>query len=678
MQLKLSTWLRVIGAFSLIFGSVALISAVRSRTTVHDKAYYANAQLVAFVRPGLQVTILAGKIASDGAVTTTFQVADPQGLPLDKDGITSPGAVTLSFVVDVLPKGQSQYTPYTADVGTNSITGDSVITGSPDDGGTLETVADGKYIYTFNTKAPTGFDASATHTIGIYAARDLSDFDLGTSYADTTFNFVPNGTAVVDVRDVVRTPACNTCHNPLSFHLGTRRSVELCVLCHTAQAADPDTGLSLDFKVMVHKIHRGSSLPSVQAGGTYTFIAADGTVYDYSKTVFPADTRTCTACHSTSVGAKQANNYLTQPSRAACGSCHDNVNFATGENHVNLPEFDDRQCSTCHIQKGELEFDASIIGAHTIPRLSTSLPGTVFSLVRVDNGLAGKQPAVTFAVRDKSGNPIPLSQLDRLALVIAGPSSDYAAYVSEDGRKASSNNDGSYTYKFQYTIPPKATGTFTVGIEGYRTVKLLPGTVKEMSVRDAGHNVVLNFPVDSAPVAPRRAVVALANCNSCHSSLSVHGDNRNAIEQCVLCHNPNTTDSGQRPASANPAQTVDFRTMIHKIHRGQDLKNDYTVFGFQASVNNFNGVQFPGDLRDCATCHVNGSEQVPLPDSLLPVQNPAAFINPAPPATAACLACHDGKTSASHALANTTQLGEACSVCHSDGAQFSVNKVHAR
>ena len=44
----------------------------------------------------------------------------------------------------------------------------------------------------------------------------------------------------------------------------------------------------------------------------------------------------------------------------------------------------------------------------------------------------------------------------------------------------------------------------------------------------------------------------------------------------------------------------------------------------------------------------------------------------------ACLACHDTKPAASHALGNTTTLGEACAVCHSPDAQFAIDKVHAR
>ena len=662
------------------------------RFTPHEKAFYASPQLTAFARPGLAITINSAAIASDGTITANFQLSDPNGAPLDKDGVLTPGVVTLSFLADVLPNGQSQYTPYTADVQTSSITGNSVVIGSSDEGGTLQNGADGQYTYTFGTKAPDGFDPSATHTIGIYAARDLTEFDLGTNYTDTTFNFVPNGSPVANVRDVVKTGSCNSCHNPLSFHLGTRKSVELCVLCHSSKAEDPDTGLSLDFKVMVHKIHQGASLPSVQAGGTYTFIAADGTVYDYSDVVFPADTRNCVACHDPSSGAKQANNFLTAPSRAACGSCHDNVIFATGENHVNLPQFDDNQCAACHIPKGELEFDASIEGAHTIPQKSKSLPGVVVSLLGVDNGAASQKPTVTFTLKDNSGNPILLADMNRLSLILAGPTSDYGSanfgtatpgYVAEDATKASCGSDGTCMYTFKTGIPTDASGTFSVGIEARRVATLLPGTTKQRTVEYGAQNKVLNFAVGASPATARRVVVSIDKCNQCHSSLSVHGENRNQIEMCVLCHNPNQTDKAQRPASQMPPQSVNFGLMIHKIHTGTDLRSEnpdyqYTIFGFGGSANDFTRVLYPGDRRDCSQCHVNGSEQLPLMDGLQQVTDPRGLINPIGPTSSACTSCHTAVHAASHSLVNTTTLGESCVVCHGKGAAFSIDKVHAR
>ncbi len=660
------------------------------RFTPREKAYYASSQLLEFVRPGLVVKITSAMISTDGTITAQFTLADADGLPLDKDGVSTPGTVDLNFLADVLPNGQSQYTPYTADVETSSITGNSVVIGSPDDGGTFQQEAEGQYTYTFGTKAPSGFDAGATHTIGIFASRDLTDFDLGTNYTDATFSFVPNGSPVVNVRDVVRTATCNSCHDPLSFHLGTRRSVDLCVLCHVAQAADPDTGLSLDFRVMVHKIHQGANLPSVESGGTYTFISEDGTVYDYSKVVFPADTRNCVACHDPNSGAKQANNYLTKPGRATCGSCHDDVNFDTGDKHVNLPQPDDSKCATCHIAQSGIEFDASIVGAHTIPQHSRALPGVVVSLIKVADGTAGNRPTVTFTLKDESGNPVALADMNRLALILAGPTTDYGSadlgastpgYVSEDAKNGYCSPDGTCTYTFRTGIPSNATGTYTVGIEARRMGILLPGTTRQMTVEYGATNKVLSFSVDGSQVVARRTVVSIDKCNQCHSSLSVHGENRNQIEMCVLCHNPNETDKARRPASEMPPQAVNFALMIHKIHTGERDDNpdaEYTIYGFGSSKNDFTNVLYPGDRRDCAQCHVNGSDRLPLQRGLQRVTDPRGLIDPAGPATSACTACHTSLAAAIHAFTNTASFGESCAVCHGSDADFSVDKVHAR
>lgn len=673
-------WAQIGAVVALLAGSMALVSAPKPPFNKHQKAFYKDEALVNFVRPGLVIKIETAHIATDGTVTAQFKITDPQGLPLDRTGVFTPGAVSTSFIVATIPHAQEQYTAYTTRVQKSPITGNSATQAGTDAGGTYTTGGSGEYVYTFHTKVPASFDTHATHSVGVYASRTLTDFDLGTSFADNVYTFVPDGSPVVTTRDAIKTESCNQCHDQLSAHGGARRSVELCVLCHTPQTTDPDTGNTVDFKVMVHKIHAGSSLPSVQAGGKYQIIGFGQSVNDFSTVVFPADVRSCTFCHQQNTGAAQPKAFL-QPSRAACGSCHDNVNFATGENHVDLPEIDDTQCANCHVPQGTLEFDASILGAHTIPILSKTLPGTVFKLNNVTNAGPGKSPTINFQIADTSGVPIVPAKMDRLALVLAGPTADYAGYVSEDPRKGAIGSvDGSYSYTFAAKIPTGSTGTFSIGIEGYRNETLLPGTKKAQTVRDAGLNQVINFSVDGSEVAPRRTVVAIDNCNGCHSFLSVHGNNRNQVVMCVLCHNPNTTDADMRPKTAGAPQTVDFRTMVHKIHRGENLDpaDQYTIYGFGGSLNNFNDIRFPGDLRDCAKCHANGSEQVPLAANLLNVTNPRGLINPAPPITAACTACHDDRPAASHALANTSTLGEACVVCHASDADFAIDKVHAR
>jgi hypothetical protein len=47
---------------------------------------------------------------------------------------------------------------------------------------------------------PAGYDMSATHTLGIYASRNLNDSPLETTqYDNVTHDFVPDGGAVTEV-----------------------------------------------------------------------------------------------------------------------------------------------------------------------------------------------------------------------------------------------------------------------------------------------------------------------------------------------------------------------------------------------------------------------------------------------------------------------------------------------
>src|ERR1035441_6405144 len=101
-------------------------------------------------------------------------------------------------------------------------------------------------------------------------------------------------------------------------------------MCHQPQTNESTGGQTADMKVMAHKIHMGSQLPSVIAGGKY----AIGTT-DWSTVVLPSAPRRCANCHESTPGAAQANAWYTTPSRPARGTCHDDVNFATGANHVN-------------------------------------------------------------------------------------------------------------------------------------------------------------------------------------------------------------------------------------------------------------------------------------------------------------------------------------------------------
>ncbi|MBI4877067.1 MAG: OmcA/MtrC family decaheme c-type cytochrome [Acidobacteria bacterium] len=661
--------IRVLIALGVIAGAFLLSSADGPAFTEQSKAYYLSPAQADFIRPGLVIKITKAEIGADGTLKAWYKITDPKGIPLDRDGIYTPGAVSVSLIAARIPKGEPQYLAYTTRVQTSPITGASATQAGTDSGGRHDKIADGEYLYTFGVKLPAGFDRTVTHSIGAYGSRDLREFDLDRQFDDDVFSFVPDGSAVKTVRDVIRTATCNKCHHSMGFHGGSRKTMELCVLCHQPQTWDPDTVNTVDLPVMIHKIHMGANLPSVKKGKKYVIIGNAQSVNDYSKIVFPADARNCRACHETDKGATQAAN-VNRANRDACGACHDDVNFATGEGHVDLPQVTDSQCAGCHVPKGELEFDASIQGAHTIPNLSASLPGVVFQILAVDGAGPGKMPTVTFTVKDKAGKPIKIADMPRLNLRLAGPASDYTSFlVAEDVRKAEGATDGRYYWTFQTPLPADASGTFVVTMDGRQTMKLLEGTKKEVTATDAGENKFFYFSVDGSKVAPRRATVAPAKCNACHTALPlvIHGGSYSTTEMCVVCHYPARV-SGTGAA----AESVDFRTMIHKIHRGAGLTRGYKI----GANYDFSNVGYPGILKNCTACHVNNGEQLPV-KGVLPASNPKGPVNPLPPTAAACLACHDTVAAASHALANTTKQGESCVTCHGPSADFSVNKVHA-
>jgi OmcA/MtrC family decaheme c-type cytochrome len=342
MSLRKLSYLAAIGLFALLLLPLAAQKAPNPGYSVHEKAAYLDQNLVNFIRPGVKVKIASAAIAKDGTITARVNITDPAGMPLDRDGITTPGPVSMSLIAAYIPAGQTQYVSYTTTVAKPTIPGNTnpaQTQAANDSGGTWAKNADGDYTYTFKTKAPTNFDPKVTHAIGISANRNLSEFITQIEWqgiGNDVYNFVPDGSPVKVTRSIVPTAVCNNCHDPMIGHGGSRITVELCILCHTPQTINPDTQLSQDMPVLIHKIHMGKNLPSVVAGTPYR-IWHRGAWSDFSDVGFPSgvdELKTCEVCHQK---APQSANYL-NPSRAACGACHDNVNFATGANHVNLPQ----------------------------------------------------------------------------------------------------------------------------------------------------------------------------------------------------------------------------------------------------------------------------------------------------------------------------------------------------
>jgi OmcA/MtrC family decaheme c-type cytochrome len=265
-----------------------------------------------------------------------------------------------------------------------------------------------------------------------------------------------------------------------------------------------------------------------------------------------------------------------------------------------------------------------------------------------------------------------------------------------------------------------------VGLTGCPTVAPFPNVPVRTEVK-----TFTLAPSESAIVTnPRRQIVSFeAKCSKCHTGLpnittgeviprlAMHGANRNEnLAACVICHNPNQTDVPYRQniyGVNGPETPVNFTYMIHSIHSAKFREDvgPFVVIGRSGSINDYSSVNFPGELRNCANCHVQNSGgrwsfELPLSSSVLGTTTvtKSNYLNldgtgrsvdvdprndtKISPIAAACSSCHTKREVRDHMIRkggasfNTTQaqigvtVRERCASCHGPGKDKDVRKVH--
>jgi OmcA/MtrC family decaheme c-type cytochrome len=593
---------------------------------------------------------------------------------------------------------------------------------------------DGTYRYKF-AKSVTGdagipYDPSLVHRVGL-EIRLPSKVEPGTTIPanNAVYTYSPALNSLMDSgREIVDNDTCNACHDSLEAHGNARFDLQYCVMCHESYSYDAQSGNSIDLKVMIHKIHSGENLPSVQAGGSYGIYGYGNKFYDYSEVVYPQDRRNCQTCHEESdTDTPQASNWRLTVSRETCGSCHDNVNFDTGANHGAGAAATDDQCATCHGPTSNLA-GLPTQQAHVIPEVEAAKKFE-YQILKVADTAHDQKPTVTIRVVDPTSDDQPYdiraangpfqNSSGSLTVDIAWSTvpdfTNTGSQSTETGGapaqpiridfKANGVPDPAFPGGFKATatvaIPAGATGSGSALLEGHPGVNVDDDPdIERLAVPGVGQAFAIT---DARPV-PYRQIVKIEKCNDCHQQLALHGNNRTGnIELCAACHNPNATDIVQRVPGSDcetgtgtlDDQAIDFKVMVHAIHAGE--RAGYKVCGYGNSAHDYSDVKYPGRLNNCEGCHLPGTYYPPDPETAIATTFDAGPDRSTPlgdvarsPGTAVCSSCHTSDSARLHMELSGGSFNavkdadsaipaaplETCGTCHGEGRSADVKLLH--
>ncbi|MBI2900860.1 MAG: hypothetical protein HYY17_11805, partial [Planctomycetes bacterium] len=207
-------------------------------------------------------------------------------------------------------------------------------------------------------------------------------------------------------------------------------------------------------------------------------------------------------------------------------------------------------------------------------------------------------------------------------------------------------------------------------------------------------------------IEPRAIISSGDTCDSCHGQLMAHGFGRRGLDTCLVCHaisgmedgpkynigsakNQVTTQDPEKWKYAlldnigvTPGVAMEFRTMVHKIHRGMDLANamTYSTNGiflgipYPASYEDVGFPARPGGVKHCDKCHGSSNNAWKEPEDR---SHPTQQTVPLRRWRTVCLSCHDSNDTRAHYDLNTSASGyESCATCHGEGKVYNVQLMH--
>ncbi|MDR0498649.1 MAG: OmcA/MtrC family decaheme c-type cytochrome [Holophagales bacterium] len=476
--------------------------------------------------------------------------------------------------------------------------------------------------------------------------------------ANIIYDFIPSTGKPVSAadaqRELVSTAACNDCHGVLGhgFHNGGRTDARYCAMCHTDQrkygyANDTNnkqknraTG---NFIMLGHTLHMGNRTfqnyqltPRTTHNYNYAGIA-------YKETCYPMDIRNCTQCHRSDrpgAPAPQGDNWKKKPSRLACGSCHDGIDWDTARHHGGV-RLEDR-CGQCHSETA----NPSPFNSHRpvdVTRLNTTTSDRFrnFTYDLRSATLNGeRRPVVQFRIKLDGEPIINASQLTTLPGFTGGPGFYFAYALPKDGIdkpadfNASANaNVSAATNTFSatpdaegywtatlnsITIPVNASMVTCYMTRGYvqTDISSTPDTLYARNRVTASKKVL----VTGQGYTARREVVSAEKCNDCHDMLGAsyitrqygaHGQSMaNDPSLCGVCHWVNRSSMGW---SGN----IQYIThAVHGIGKRTVQYGRYINVVRPNVLKGIGGAGYSGVLNNCEQCHLPGTYDFSNPASL--------------------------------------------------------------
>ncbi len=432
---------------------------------------------------------------------------------------------------------------------------DDVLSRAVDEGG-------GSFRYTFATALPAVYAApyndspafdqtqgelkgrallAGTYTAGLsvawsYTVEGREFLRVGETARDFLLG---TGSGALQARAATTLDHCNRCHDELQAHDSRYRELVLCLACHTSGAEDANDpmlaggtpGLTIDSRVLFHRIHNARQLPSVNGVATrvngnrnygvpprpYLVARSDGLVRDFSSVGFPGmpnrvqpmprdtgyDTLApsqqaqedvirsgvseCGICHGDPDGdgplqaPERGSLVYRQQSRRACGSCHDDVDFTRqyrSNGQVMGPQPDDSGCQSCH----EVQFPGSLnpITAHIHPLHRANVtPGLLLELsAAVESGAndgdgtidPGEKLAVTFTLRDGAGLDVDPATLESLRARVSGPTGNLQLVHDQELPLALLSGPQPFSLELTRRIGLEHVGDSTAALDTFQTL----------------------------------------------------------------------------------------------------------------------------------------------------------------------------------------------------------------